>query len=147
MFQCSDPACHQILATSSCECPRCGGKVQKMSLEQRLEHMRTLEDGWNGYDGVPPGEDTIRRAEAYLSHFCGMYRPARVAPSQAGGSHYGSICMTWRGSHDRRAYMEFYDGGGVDLMLSSPFNCQVLTYMSEHDGGAIQIIQSFLHGE
>ena len=146
MLVCSDPACGETNVSHRNECPRCGGKVVRNDSTPSFQRMRELTVGWNGYDGKPPSDDTIRRVEAYLIRL-GTYRPDRIAPSQAGGGCYGAICLTWKGTHGRRACLEFYDGGGLSLLLSSPTNIQVLSYLSEQDGGAVHAIQAYLHGE
>lgn len=118
----------------------------KESLEQKLDRMRTLKEGWNGYDGLPPSENTIHRAEKYLKNICKSYRPDRVAPSQAGGNLYGSIGFTWRGTDGRRAYLEFYDDRDICLLLSSNNYIHSICHLSDTDQSTIQIMQSFMHG-
>jgi hypothetical protein len=118
-----------------------------MTLEEKLDWMRGLEVGWNGYDGLPPKEETIQRAEVYLSQFCETYRPYRIAPSQGGGKYHGAICFTWHGTENRRAYLEFYDDDDrVYLLLSAPpHDPTTLSY--NNDQTVIGVIQSFLQGE
>ena len=124
MFVCSDHTCQQVFVEPRCDCSRCGSKVV---LNYCLSNQ------------------TTQRADSYVNRYCDTYRPATVTLSTT--AQYNAIRLTWHGTHGREAHLEFHDGGGVYLMLLSKMSSQVLPHITEHDNGALQIIQSFLHGE
>lgn len=150
---CSDPACalqfwtHKKLRFNWDECPKCGAKAYIKGAEQRLREMRSLKKNWDSYDGCPPSKETILRAEKLLSEF-GEYRPEKVTPSCAGGSRFGAICFTWKGSYDRRVYLELHDSGNDYILLTDGSNDPSSEYVTGRTPQNIMlIVQNYLHGE
>lgn len=150
---CSDPACafqfwtHKKFSSNWDECPKCGAKAYIKANEQRLREMRFLKKNWDSYNGCPPSEKTISRAERLLSEF-GEFRPEKVTPTCTGGSRFGAICFTWQGSYDRRVCLELYDHGKDYIFLMDGCgdpSSECVTGRTPQN--IMLIIQNYLHGE
>lgn len=81
----------------------------------RLESFATLPTGWNGYTAPPPTKRTINEARRFLEDADKLnYLPSRLAPSATAG-----VTMGYRASgNPRHVHVEFFDHGGVYLLLS-----------------------------
>ncbi|HEY2910958.1 MAG TPA: hypothetical protein VGI99_11970 [Gemmataceae bacterium] len=80
---------------------------------KKLDTMRALRRGWNGYDAEPPSALAIATATGYLDQLASeQFAPARVAPSVVGG--VGVTCR----NGDRRVYVEFYNDGRVHALFA-----------------------------
>lgn len=146
---CLDSACgHQFTSSiqsnfSWIECPQCGSKAHLLQ-NNHLEYMRSLQEGWDGYGGMPPSEETIQRAELFLSNI-GQFQPQKIKPSCAGGKSFGAVCMTWRAGQ-RRAYLEMYDHGGDGLLLAIDGKCHAEDVTGKTPQQVVAIVQCYLYG-
>jgi hypothetical protein len=79
----------------------------------KLEHMRKLKAGWNGYSAQPPSHSAIVTAKSFLYALLDeRSEPSRVAPSAEGG-----VGVTHKGKR-RRVYVEFFNDGQVLALFS-----------------------------
>lgn len=79
----------------------------------RLESMRALQKGWNGYGADPPSELALANAKSFLDVAANMgCLPGRVAPSAEGG-----VGIAWTNGR-RRCYVEFFNNGDACRLLS-----------------------------
>jgi len=80
---------------------------------KKLDAMRSLRIGWNGYDAKPPSELAVTTASSYLDQLASeQLAPTRVAPSVVGG--VGITCR----KGDRGVYVEFYNDGRVHALFA-----------------------------
>lgn len=118
--------------------------MTRQEAQEKLQHVRTLQPGWNGYDAIPPEESTIRHAEELLGSISDAMMPDRVAPSCGGGSRWGAIGMTWKSGH-KRAYLEVADMGDDCLLFTHEGRC-----WAEGVPNASRLtlmLQQFFHGD
>src|SRR4051812_28873792 len=103
-------------------------------LKQKIEDMRKLEKGWNGYKADPPSTEAIQLAEKFT-----VLLPdyERFNPSAMGG-----VAITYQNGR-RVAYLEFYNNGEHALMLEDGINVNVLSNLSFEDAGIT--IQDYLN--
>ena len=81
--------------------------------EKKLEAMKGLQKGWNGYDAEPPNTAALtvaRRLVAFLVR--SGVPPTRVAPSVVGG-----VGVTRRVG-PRRVYVEVYNDGSAHALFA-----------------------------
>lgn len=79
----------------------------------KLDSLRFMRKGWDGYDAPPPTDRAIRLAQSFISRLLEeKYEPSRLAPSVIGG-----VGVTHR-SERRKVYVEFFNDGKVYALFS-----------------------------
>jgi hypothetical protein len=91
----------------------------------KLDEMKRLQEGWNGYSAPVPSGAAIDTARSFLSILSSEnYEPTKLAPSAVGG-----VGIT-RKEGGRRVYVEFFNDGEVFALFSDrkaePVSKQVL---------------------
>ena len=78
----------------------------------RIDDMRTIDDGWNGYSAPAPSALAINNARQFVNELYGVGTTAmRVAPSAIGGV---GITLS---KGEKSVYVEFYNDGSIYRML------------------------------
>lgn len=81
--------------------------------DPRLEEMRDLEPGWNGYNAPVPSPLAIEYAAQFLRALhCVDYRPVRIGPSVMGGVGI-TFLSDWL-----EVFVEIYNNGDIYAMFS-----------------------------
>jgi hypothetical protein len=79
----------------------------------KLEDLRQLKPGWNGYTAPVPSDTALRTASMFLDEMRTQgFEPTRLAPSAMGG-----VAITRR-QGDRKGFVEFYNDGTVYALFS-----------------------------
>lgn len=96
---------------------------------RKLEAMKGLKSGWNGYDAEPPDERALANSRAFLqSLLFEQFPPTRVAPSVVGG-----VGIT-RKVGERRVYVEFYNSGIVHALLAEGEKAETMPVEASPEG-------------
>jgi hypothetical protein len=98
----------------------------------KLDLMKRLVGGWDGYGAEAPTNQAIDLAHGYLSRCRRSQRePSRVAPSVIGG-----VGVTHK-KNLRRVYVEFFNNGEIFALFSdnesSPISVAVRPYPAAFD--------------
>lgn len=108
----------------------------KLIMDERLERMRDLKRGWNGYGADPPSELASQMADRMLTMFStGGQLVYRVAPSAVGG-----VGITWRDGR-RKCYVECFNDGTVYQLLSDGLTEAVSVPVEMSDAAFRQVVQ------
>jgi hypothetical protein len=79
----------------------------------KIESMKTLQDGWDSYRAPAPSGDSITQATVFLDELAkSASAPSRLAPSVVGG-----VGFTFKRA-DRKVYVEFRNTGSVHALFS-----------------------------
>lgn len=85
---------------------------------ERLEQLKSLKKGWDGYHAEPPNLRACHNAQTFLACMDGWdVKPDRVVPSVVGG-----IGVCWKSpdyeNNKKKAYFEFANKGYVLMLLT-----------------------------
>ena len=87
-------------------------KYGLINVEQELDNVSELQQGWDSYGAEPPGAAAIDAARTILRQLAGaLICPSAIVPSAEGGVSIYFI------KDDRTAYIENYNDGAQALVM------------------------------
>ncbi len=113
---------------------------------EKLQDLRHLRLGWDGYDAPVPTGKSLEKAAQFLESLKqrGDLEPALLSPSTVGG-----VGITFAGINDREAYLEFFNDGRVFAALSNGHEEPHIFETGTDDqpfSFTLQTIWDYLHG-
>jgi hypothetical protein len=112
----------------------------------RLDALRTLDDGWDSYSAPAPNTTAIENAKGLVNEAGALdTTPERVEPSAMGG-----VGVTFSAA-DREAVIEFYNNGTAHALFSDETTGNMHTQAVSTDAagyrGIIGEVRKYLYGE
>lgn len=82
-------------------------------LDEKLNRLERLEQGWDSYDAEPPSGGAIRRAKEFLQ----LLRATLLVPNKILPSGEGGVALSFYSENGRDAYIEFLNDGENQAVL------------------------------
>src|SRR6266404_996525 len=110
---------------------------------QKLEDLRELQAGWDGYDAPRPDKKALENVRAFLDALK-LLEDLEIALLSA--SAVGGVGITFA-VPGREAYVEFYNDGRVFTILSTGHEEPRITeWKKDTFSEALKSIRDYIHG-